>query len=616
MDGGAIPSEHRVRCLPPLTKSGGDAQLRLEIDGNPVGVTICISHLNAQLVADLPERALDLLEVAAVVYGADAAVSRGGTADQQMGAQWHRHFEVEMPVRDRAFWGSEDVVSALEEMLMFLSGDRFVFRFVAKEDDEAERSLFFKFDEGSAWQATRVMMFSGGLDSFAGALAEIAEQGERVALVSHFSASKIAPVQRQLHKALASRFGENSCRHIPVQVQMVGRGLKEGTHRARSFLFAALGAVTAKAFGLNRVSFYENGVVSLNLSPVGNVLGTRATRTTHPQTLSRFSDFLSRVFKSETRIDNPFFWRTKKEVVETVARLGMSELIAQTRSCADVHNQTKQHIHCGRCSQCIDRRFAVLAAGLIRFDPEEAYRVALMDDARNDVRDREIALSYLRSAQAYEHVTPSGLERALPAVVSAVAHLEQPTETALEMIARLLKRHGTGVSDVMRATLKAKDAEDFPDGSLPRLYGEAQRPRVLPHIPVPSRADAVSSKLMVMEVNAQRRRVVIDDRIFVERNATADLLIVLADKWLEGAGQGMAPLDYPLASSAFLANALKLEGDETLRQRVNRAKTVLKTKMASSGRELQEAEAIIENVPWHGYRLTPDRVTVRKAKTE
>jgi 7-cyano-7-deazaguanine synthase in queuosine biosynthesis len=372
LGGGAIPSEHRVRCLPPLTKSGGDAQLRLEINGNLVGVKVCISHLNEQLVAEIPDRALDLLEIAAVVYGTDAAISRGGTADQQMGAQWHRRFEVEVPVRDHAFWQSEDVVLALEEVLMFLSGDRFVFRFVAKEHGEAEKSLFFKFDESSAWQATRVLMFSGGLDSFAGALEEIAERGERVAMVSHFSASKIAPVQRQLHKALSMKFGENSCRHIPVQVQMAGRGLKEGTHRARSFLFAALGAVTARAFGLNRVSFYENGVVSLNLSPVGNVLGTRATRTTHPQTLSRFSDFLSRVFASETRIDNPFFWRTKKEVVETVARLGMSEQIAQTRSCADVHNQTKQHIHCGRCSQCIDRRFAVLAADLARFDPEEA----------------------------------------------------------------------------------------------------------------------------------------------------------------------------------------------------------------------------------------------------
>lgn len=616
MGGGAIPSEHRVRCLPPLTKSGGDAQLCLEIDGNPVGVKVRIGHLNAQLVAELPDRALDLLEVAAVVYGADAAISRGGTADQQMGAQWHRRIEVEMPVRDYGFWESEEVALALEEMLMFLSGDRFVFRFVAKLGGEAERSLFFKFDEGSAWQATRVLMFSGGLDSFAGALEEIAERGERVALVSHFSASKIAPVQRHLHNALALKFGENSCRHIPVQVQMVGRGLKEGTHRARSFLFAALGTVTAKAFGLNRVSFYENGVVSLNLSPVGNVVGTRATRTTHPQTLSRFSDFLSRVFASETRIDNPFFWRTKKEVVETVARLDMSEQISKTRSCADVHNQTKQHFHCGRCSQCIDRRFAVLAAGLARFDPEEAYRVALMDDARNDVRDREIALSYLGSAQAYEHITPSELERALPAVISAVAHLEQPTETALQMIARLLKRHGTGVSDVMRATLKAKDVEDFPDGSLPRLFGDAQRTNVLPNIPVPSRPVVEPAKLMVMEVNAQRRRVVIDDRVFIERNATADLLIVLADKWLEGAGQGMMHLDYPLATTPFLAKALNLEGDEPVRRRINRAKLELKKKMASSGRDAQEADVIIENQPWQGYRLNPDRITVRKAKAE
>lgn len=612
MGGGAIPFEHRVRCLPSLTKSGGDAQLRLEIDGNPVGVKVCISHLNAQLVADLPDRALDLLEVAAVVYGADAAVSRGGTADRHMGAQWHRHFEVEMPVRDLAFWDCTEVVSALEEMLMFLSGDRFVFRFVAKDGKEAERSLFFKFDEASAWQATRVLMFSGGLDSFAGTLEEIAEQNQRIALVSHFSASKIAPVQRNLHKALVLKFGESSCRHIPVQVQMVGKGLKEGTHRARSFLFAALGAVTAKAYGLNRVSFHENGIVSLNLSPVGNVLGTRATRTTHPQTLSRFSDFLSLVFASETRIDNPFFWRTKREVVETIARLGMADQIAYTRSCADVHNQTKQHIHCGRCSQCIDRRFAVLAAGLDRFDPEEAYRISLMDDARNDVRDREIALSYLRSACAYEHITASELERALPAVISAIGYLAQPTETALDMIARLLKRHGSGVSEVMRATLKERGAEDFKEGSLPRLYGEAQRSAFLPKVESKPFADYKPVQSTLVEVDARRRRVVIDQRIIIESNATADLLIALAEKWLEGAGQGKTPLDYPFESATKLSKTLGLDSEEALRRRVNRARQQLKKKMASAGRAPQEADVIIENQPWLGYRLYPDRITVRK----
>ena len=84
----------------------------------------------------------------------------------------------------------------------------------------------------------------------------------------------------------------------------------------------------AQAFKLDRVSFYENGIVSLNLPPVGNVLGTRATRTTHPQTLARFTDFLSAVFESGTPTDNPFFWRTKKDVVETIARLNMGGWIA------------------------------------------------------------------------------------------------------------------------------------------------------------------------------------------------------------------------------------------------------------------------------------------------
>lgn len=614
MDGGAIPSEHRIRCLHPLTKSGGDAQLRLEIDGTPVGIKLCISRLSEQMVAELPDRALDLLEVAAVVYGADAAVSRGGSADQKMGVKWHRQFVVEMPVRDCAFWECSNVAKELEEMLMFLSGDRFVFQFVHKNGPEAERSRFFKFDEDSAWQATRVLMFSGGLDSFAGALEEIAEQGQRAVLVSHFSASKIAPVQRDLQKALVTKFGKDCCRHVPVQVQMTGRTLKEGTHRARSFLFASLGAVTAQAFGLRRVSFHENGVVSLNLPPVGNVLGTRATRTTHPQTIARFSKFLSLVFTPGIRIDNPYFWRTKREVVETVARLGMSDQIGQTRSCADVHNQTKQHVHCGRCSQCIDRRFAILAAGLERFDPEEAYRVSLMNAPRKNVIDRETALSFLRNAQAYEQITAKELEHAFPAVLSAVTHLDQPPDSALEMVARMLKRHGKAVSDIMRETFRACDTEDFPEGSLPRLYGEAQRRVVLPTIESPPASQAKVPASIVLEFEEHARRVMIDGQITIERNATADLLIALAALWLEGAGQGLEPLDYPFVSAATLTKSFGLDGEQALRRRVMRSRSTLKQKFASYGMNADLGEALVENLPWHGYRLAPDRVTVRRAK--
>lgn len=294
-------------------RGGGDEDLRFRIDDSEVGVALRVGQLSRRLVAGLPDRALDLLELAALVYGVDAGVSRGVPADARMGTLWHRHFVVEMPVRDLPFWQDAQVLHALQEALMFLSGDRFAFSFIPKTEPEAEYTRYFEFGADGGWRADRVLMFSGGLDSFAGALEEIAEQGARVALISHASSSKIAPVQRNLQKALSEMFGAQACRHVPVRIQMKGGSTKEGTHRTRSFLFAALGAITARAFARDRVSFHENGVLSLNLPPVGNVLGTRATRTTHPQALARFTDFFSRAFGGSMRIDNSYFWRTKTD---------------------------------------------------------------------------------------------------------------------------------------------------------------------------------------------------------------------------------------------------------------------------------------------------------------
>ncbi|URF46379.1 hypothetical protein [Dinoroseobacter shibae] len=103
MAAAAEPPVHEVVCLPHESARDGDDLLRLTIDGAPVTMKLSIGRLSARLVADLPDRALDLLEIAALVYGADAAVSRGGSADQHMGAKWHRRFSVTVLVRDAAF---------------------------------------------------------------------------------------------------------------------------------------------------------------------------------------------------------------------------------------------------------------------------------------------------------------------------------------------------------------------------------------------------------------------------------------------------------------------------------------------------------------------------------
>ena len=47
---------------------------------------------------------------------------------------------------------------------------------------------------------------------------------------------------------------------------------------------------------------------------------------------------------------------TKSEVIDRIAQNGCSDLIRYTRSCTRVHAMTNLHPHCGKCSQCIDRR--------------------------------------------------------------------------------------------------------------------------------------------------------------------------------------------------------------------------------------------------------------------
>ena len=150
--------------------------------------------------------------------------------------------------------------------------------------------------------------------------------GKKVALVSHRSASKIAGAQTHLVDELRSWFGADRVLHVPVWVNLDGSLGREPTHRTRSFLFAALGAVAARLFDRDRISFFENGVVSLNLPPVAQVVGARATRTTHPQVLAGFHRVLVGVLGRPFHVDNPFAWMTKSEVVERISVNGCSDL--------------------------------------------------------------------------------------------------------------------------------------------------------------------------------------------------------------------------------------------------------------------------------------------------
>ena len=283
---------YRIICGSKKDRDSTAGVLSFSINGKQKAISLNIKQLSHRLIENLPDVSADLVEIASYVYATDAAISRGGPVDSRMGELWRRNFSFEIPVRCLELWNRHDIKHKLEETLSLLSDDFYEFTFIS-QDAEENIDQFFDFGKESSWQPDSVVMFSGGLDSFAGAVEELIERDNRVALISHHSSTKIGKVQTDLARELVRRVGDGKLQHIPITAQLKSGSNNDGTHRTRSFLFASLGMATAQLFGKAQVSFYENGVISLNLPPVAQVIGARATRTTHPRTLNSFSKLFS-----------------------------------------------------------------------------------------------------------------------------------------------------------------------------------------------------------------------------------------------------------------------------------------------------------------------------------
>jgi 7-cyano-7-deazaguanine synthase in queuosine biosynthesis len=379
-------------------RAGGNSTLRLALSGRS-NITLKLEDISKKMVRNVPDLLIDLIEIATYVYCADQATSRGGRVQVGMGADWRRSFRFVIPVRNPDHWNHRSVLEPLCSTLSFLSEDDYAFEF-EKATNPVPFQNYLEFGDdggGAAFKADEVVLFSGGLDSLSGAIEELSTNGKRVALVSHRSSPKIFDRQKHLISELNARFPQKLM-HIPVLVtRQEALRAQEYTQRSRSFLYAALACV-ARLFGRSRFRFFENGVVSINLPISEQVVGARATRSTHPLVLDHFPKFFSAAIGKSIAVDNPFIWKTKEDVVRSIVDHGCGGLIKHTVSCTRAYDMTKLHTHCGCCSQCLDRRFAILAANVAEHDPVEMYKVELLAGPRDEADDQTMAESYVRTA--------------------------------------------------------------------------------------------------------------------------------------------------------------------------------------------------------------------------
>jgi hypothetical protein len=306
--------------------------------------------------------AVDLAVLAALVTAADTRISRK-TESQDT---WTREIDLYVPVSDPALWMG--IERMLCRTLQFLTGDHW--------------RVFFRTRSAGALKPLpplpkaapkpafdSVCLFSGGLDSFIGAI-DLLATGAKPLLVSHYwdlSTTSQTLCAQRIEQAYAS----NEDRHVRARVGFDKNDFKavsksEDTQRGRSFLFFALASLAASGLASGTQIFVpENGLISLNVPLDSLRIGAWSTRTTHPFYMARWNDLLSRL-NIRTSLNNPYRFKTKGEMLSRCNNAALVRNFAhETISCSSVSKARYQGLsprHCGYCVPCLIRRASIQAS--------------------------------------------------------------------------------------------------------------------------------------------------------------------------------------------------------------------------------------------------------------
>jgi len=444
----------------------GAKGLRLDYrSSNDPNVRIELPAFVDQLL-HVPERLLDLLEIAAYIYCADRWSYRGAKAAVEYQA-WSRHFVFHIKVRDFAFWSQDDVKTKLDAALSFLSGDR-RFEFDFQVGHKTPPTSLFDLRQVSINNAgdNHVALFSGGLDSIAGIFEMLSRGKDKLCLVSHRSSQpQIGRTQDQLAQLLMTKF-PGRIQHYKFFCNLTGQRATEETQRTRMFLYSSIATAIAVTAGANEIRIFENGVTSLNFPRRQDLINARATRTTHPKTIALLHELFSSIAATDFRIATPFIWKTKTDVIRLLVDAEAASLIPSTVSCSKTFLPIGKASHCGECSQCIDRRFACYAAGIDGIDDAVPYATDFINRSIPSAEARTTLVDYIRQAQEFATWNEDHFATELFGSISEmVAHVGALTEEdAYNRIAKLCRRHG---NQVMNAIARMREKHDRPECDIP-----------------------------------------------------------------------------------------------------------------------------------------------------
>ncbi len=438
----------------------------LEVNQHDPGtnLNLVVTNLTHRIVSSLKPVARDLLDLASYVCWADGTLRRG-TEKDVYAERWRRGLTFLVPVRQLDLWNG--VRKHLEAVLEFLTGDSFTFSF--SDFRATEEQMTFEFPETALpfAGADSVCLFSGGIDSLAGAVQLLCKLSRKPVLVSHRSSPKVDSQQKRLVRQLQAHLPPWSIPHLSIWVNRRGKKAVEFSQRSRAFLYLAIATAVATELGLADVFLCENGPVSFNLPKSGQSIGTMLSRSTHPDFINQYQSLVRHLFRVPPQVHNPFIFKTKAEVARTVVQAGVGELLPATFSCTHTEQATKVHPHCGTCSQCVDRRFALSQDDLAKFDPVGIYEKDIFIDNLREGSETTYAENYVRFALEIDELDDRSFFSKFGELGEVVTMLPGTSDDVGKKIFDMYKLHAREVIAAMRLQY-AERQEDHLKGRLPK----------------------------------------------------------------------------------------------------------------------------------------------------
>ena len=310
----------------------------------------------------------DLYIISLSIFGIDKRVSRNSFYNC-----WTRDLSVSIPVLQYDKWHDTEV--AWNKMLSFLTGDRWSieFRPTAAVCSMHKRQSRIHIDIS---RCDCVSLFSGGLDSFCGAI-KLLDNGLTPCLIGHNEYPKLRNKQegftasfRDFYPGQDPRFLGFTAGAFAPQSYKFNEVLPgtEKTSRGRSLLFLCFALTIAGILG-DEIPVYipENGFIGLNIALTKSRMGSCSTRTTHPYFLRTLKDIIVSV-GIRNPIENIFAYDSKREIVHKVKDRpaflsGFRDTISCSHPCQARYNKigSRQYpVNCGYCYPCLIRKGSLL----------------------------------------------------------------------------------------------------------------------------------------------------------------------------------------------------------------------------------------------------------------